>query len=248
MVHSATMSMTARFGTSMNAAEEMLRTLEGFQQSPARSALPPHALAIDFPQRSPLGARALKLTSAKSSETIGIMAEPEAVLSTVRDLQTRVPEKLNNVGIILVNYVLHDVPESGRSDFLRSLARSCPNAVTILADYTMRDLDPNDAEQLFTADLERNRLREKTRQVYLDEHLQFTYLELYELMRTQSPSVRGHRLPAGRALIAGATTTSFWTPDLDPDWHDETKNLTADVVMPSYPYSRGLEAIRSITT
>lgn len=204
----------------------MLRTIDRFQRSESRLLLPPNNLAVDFVQRSPLGARALKLTARKESRTMGIMCEPEDVVARLQCIGDATADRLQSIGLVLVNYVLHDVPEERRSDFLADIADACPNAAIMIADYTMRDMTQAEAAALFTADLERDRIAEKSWHVYLEEHLQFTYHSLYALLQGTMRSVRGHRLPAGRALIAGSRSERVWTPDMNADWVEEAMDIS----------------------
>lgn len=230
----------------MQAADDMLRTIDRFQRSDSRTLLPPNNLAVDFVQRSPLGARALKLTARKQSRTIGIMCEPEDVVNRLQGIGDTTADRLQDIGLVLVNYVLHDVPEERRSDFLADIADACPHAMIMIADYTMRDMTQAEAAVLFTADLERNRIAEKSWHIYLEEHLQFTYHSLYALLQGTMGSVRGHRLPAGRALVAGSRSAALWTPDMDADWTEESLDISK-APMPLRLRQKHLEGV-GITT
>lgn len=235
------MALNSKSGTSMDAADDMLRTIERFQASLSRSTLPQHSMAIDFPQRSPLGARALKLTAQKGSRTLGVMCEPEDMLDRMTDVADATATRLQDIGLILVNYVMHDVPAEHRSRLLGEIIEACPYATVMIADYTMLDMTDEQAERLFTAKLEHERIREKSRDVYLDEHLQFTYDSLCGLMMGRLTSVRGHRLPAGRALVAGSHSDLLWTPESSEDWADES--IWATSGLPSIPLRRRREQL-----
>jgi hypothetical protein len=214
-------------GTSMDAATEMLYVLERLQASPSRAALPPHAMALDFPQKSPLGARALRLTARQGARTFGVMCEPEDVLTRVGGMRCEVPGRLRDIGIVLVNYILHDVLPEQRGDFLAALKDAMPDALFIVADYTMLDLTGEQAAKLSTSSLEQRRMAEKTPSVYLAEHLQFTHAGLCAVMGGVHGRVHGHVLPAGRALVAGGSNLA-WTPDLQEDWEDETPETSSN--------------------
>lgn len=214
----------------MDAAEEMLRVIERLQSSAARTKLPPHNLAVDFPQKSPLGQRAFKLTQRTGAESLGVMCEGPDVLARVREMAASTPDKLRNVGIVLLNYMMHDIRAEERDLFIAEMRAECPDALFLVADYTMREMPSNEAELLFTANMEHQRKSGMTPGHFLEHHRQTTYADLVAMMRYGFSSVRGHRLPAARALVAGAPPV-FWTPDLEADWTDEAQ-IADDSLLP----------------
>jgi len=205
------------FGTSADAGLELMREMQLLQDSNSRLLLPQNNLAIDPTRAKPFGKRILDVTSRQNSMNINLQGESEEILEQLEDISSETTELMAEVGIVLLSYVLHDFSEDDSEHLFESIRAMCPEAAIVIADYTMKELPPEQALLLFTANIERENIRKKSTQLYLEEHMKFAYEDICALLGKYFPNLRGLSLQAGRAVFIGSdielandTTLQAW--------------------------------------
>lgn len=217
-------------GLSMAGAKGLVDAMRELQQLPRRDKVPDDLLSLDFPQRKPFGKVVASAMVRNHERVFSLIGEPEDIREQLNNMRMQTPDALARIGIVLSSYILHDVAEDDRYAFVKDVRRACPQASLAIADYTMQGMQQTDALQLFTADLEQLRMREKGKDVYLKEHMRLTYRGIGLLLSEQFHHVRGVQLPGARAVLVGSPA-DLWQGAEQTLWREFHETTDADPML-----------------
>jgi hypothetical protein len=191
-------------GNAYQSFEQQVQIVEQFQNSSIRSLLPQKSVAID----PPFGKRGLSI----SERVLRFTQNTEMVRAPYRGENPKIAQHIiettnevsTDVGLVLMNYFLHDVPPEHHHQFLNAVRQKFPNAAIGVNDYALFDVPHNEvAKYLVTSDAEHSAVKEKGLDKFLYEHRCFTLSALRELFAVHFNHVNAKALKAGRGLVIG---------------------------------------------
>ncbi len=139
-------------------------------------------------------------------EVLDVVGSTHEVEARIHNLREKSANGIDDIGVVNFAFFLHNLETDDRiKNFLDDLRVIAPNAVHLMMDYTLGDVDESHAHEHLKADSEYDQITKKTLPEFLRQHRVFTRQKLQQLFYAVGwNNVSLAPLGAARAVIVAS--------------------------------------------